>query len=168
MGRTGGIRPVSPFLRAALCLGHEVKVEVISAIPDTGDGQRVISIRRFFFLLQEVNRLDRIDFSHRMPFLVVGCHFVAAYETVGRIGLQALYRAVDGIYLTVIGDKLRAVAFRVRIDFNEFSQKRGIYISVFLIVTACRAAQATYKKQTGCPPFRQEPEKRKVFSYLYS
>ena len=73
-----------------------------------------------------------------------------------------MYRAVDGIYLTVVGDKLRAVAFRVRLDFNQFSQKRGIFISVFFIVTACRATQATYKKQTGCPPFRQEPEKRKV------
>ena len=71
MGRAGGIRPVSPFLRAALCLGHEVKVEVISAIPDTGDSQRGISVRRSFFQLQEVNRLDRIDFSHRVPFLVV-------------------------------------------------------------------------------------------------
>ena len=87
MGRAGGIRAVSPFLRTALCLGHEVKVEVNSAIPDTGDSQRVISIRRFFFLLQEVNRLDRIDFSHRVPFLVVGCHFLAAYETVGSVRL---------------------------------------------------------------------------------
>ena len=87
MGRSGGIRAVAPFLRTALCLGHEVKVEVNSAIPDTGDSQRVISIRRFFFLLQEVNRLDRIDFSHRVPFLVVGCHFVAAYETVGSVRL---------------------------------------------------------------------------------
>ena len=69
MGRAGGIRPISPFLRTALCLGHEVKVEVISAIPDTGDSQRVVSVRRFFFQLQEVNRLDRIDFSHRVRLL---------------------------------------------------------------------------------------------------
>lgn len=92
-------------------------------MPYTVDCQWSVIVRRFFFRFQEVDRLGCIDFSHRMPFLVVGCHFVAAYETVGGIRLQALYRAIDGIYFTVVGDKMRAVASCIGVNLDEFRQK---------------------------------------------